>query len=258
MNIVFDIGGTNMRVASAEGNELKEIRKVPTPQDPKEGIATLGRIAKELSGGQIEQAAGGVPSTVDSDGRMTDAPHLPQWQGMNIVDMVSRELGTGAHVFNDTAVIGYGELKQGAGKGFASIAYITVSTGVGGTFMADVDFAQREVLGIGFPALKRSLESQISGTAIAKKFGIHPRELDSIEERNKLADILAAGLAEIFEKWKPDAFVLGGSMITGMNPIPLERVQETLATLMENPPAIKMAELGDEGGLRGALRLLQS
>lgn len=38
MKIVFDIGGTSMRVASA-GEKLGEVRKIPTPQTPKGGIA---------------------------------------------------------------------------------------------------------------------------------------------------------------------------------------------------------------------------
>ncbi len=252
MNIVFDIGGTNMRVATAQNGELGEIKKVPTPQDPAEGIAMLGQIARELSGGTIEKAIGDVPSTVEADGRMSDPPHLPAWLGVNIVEVISKELGVAAHVFNDTAVIGYGELKRGAGKGFEKIAYITVSTGVGGTFVDDDDFARREVLGVAFPILKRSLEAHISGTAVQKKFGIHPKDLDSLEERNKLADILATALVEVVEKWKPDVFVIGGSMIVGVNPIPLERVREKFTAV-----PVKMAELGDNGGLIGGAILAE-
>ena len=85
-----------------------------------------------------------------------------------------------------------------------------------------------------------------------KKFGIHPKDLDSLEERNKLADILARGLSEIYEKWKPDVFVIGGSMIVGVNPIPLERVCEKFTAV-----PVKMAELGDNGGLIGGAILTE-
>ena len=103
------------------------------------------------------------------------------------------------------------------------------------------------------------LEDLVSGTAVQKKFGIHPKDLDSLEEREKLADLLAVGLYNTTLHWSPDTIVLGGSMIVGLNPIPLERVEKTLAkrlTMYPKAPAIKMGELGDSAGLYGALALM--
>lgn len=253
-SIVFDIGGTNMRVATANREMLGEIKKVPTPREPKEGIATLSQIARQLAGGTISAAAGDVPSSVAEDGRMYDATHLPAWEGIPIVEEISRALGVPTRVFNDTVVAGYGEAERGAGRGFSAVAYITVSTGVGGARIDKRALAKSPLLA-DFAALKRHLESEISGTAVQKKFGVHPKELDSLEERNKLADILAEGLAEIATTWKPDVLVLGGSMIVGINPIPLDRVEEQLRA-RGIPVPVKMAELGDNGGLIGALAML--
>lgn len=250
MNIAFDIGGTNMRVAAVNGNELGAITKVPTPQDPVEGIAAFASIARTLSGGTIERAVGGVPSSVAADGQMHDAPNLPRWEGMKVAEEIARVTGAEVRVFNDTAVVGYGELKRGAGRGFARIAYLTVSTGVGGALINDTNLAQSDILGFRFPELKRDLQSQISGTAVRKKFGIEPKDLESLEERNALASILAIGLSEIAKIWRPDVFVLGGSMIVGQNPIPLERVREEFTMVPVN-----MAELGDNGGLIGGMIL---
>lgn len=251
MNIVFDIGGTNMRVAAAEGDTLGEVRKVPTPQDPKEGVTTLVQLARKLGGGSIGKAAGDVPSSIDSGGRMYDAESLPAWNGVHVAEEISRALGVPTRVLNDAVVVGLGEAQRGGGRGFSSVAYLTVSTGVGGALIKS-EVSQSPILQADFEELKRNLNEQISGTAVQKKFGIHPKELDSLEERNKLADILAAGLTEIYEKWKPDVFVLGGSMIVGVNPIPLERVREKFTAV-----PVKMAELGDNGGLIGGMILAQ-
>jgi glucokinase len=252
MNIVFDIGGTNMRVAAAQEGKLGEIKKVPTPQDPKEGIATFTKIVEELRGGNaIVAIAGAFAGRVSGQGVITGANNLLQWEGHNV-----SELGTTFNVpisaANDCIVVGLGELHRGAGQGYSTLAYVTVSTGVGGAFVVKgTPVLTSPILG-DLKLAVGDLEPQISGTAVQKKFGIHPKDLESLEERNKLADILAEGLAEIAEIWKPEVFVIGGSMIVGINPIPLERVREKFTAV-----PVQMAALGDNGGLMGAMILAE-
>lgn len=255
MNIVFDIGGTKMRIAAAEGETLGQIRKVPTPQDPHEGINILMRIAREIAGNEtIGAFAGCVSGSVNEAGEISDARNLPSWKGMNIVQVLRDAAGVPVHIVNDAALAGFGEARAGAGRGAAVVMYITVSTGVGGARIADgkIDASG----GIGHTPLRGSdLESLVSGTAVKKKFGIEPKDLESLEERNKLADILAEGLAIIAQKWTPDTIVLGGSMIVGINPIPIARTEETLRSMLTHypkVPVLKMAQLGDNGGLIGA------
>lgn len=249
MYIVFDIGGTNMRVAAATADALGEIKKVPTPKNPEEGIATLARCAKEL-GFSYTAAGGDIAGRVSEEGILSDARNLRAWEGVNVVQKISDALGVPVRAYNDAIVVGLGEACVGAGKGFAHVAYITVSTGVGGALVTGDNLAQSPLLG-DLTLSVGDLESQISGTAVQKKFGIHPKDLSSLEERNKLADILARGLAEVNDAWKPGVFVLGGSMIVGKNPIPLERIMATLSTLVTAAPSVKMALLGDNGGLEG-------
>lgn len=258
-HVVFDIGGTNMRVAAASDDELGEIKKIPTPKNPEDGISQLARLAREL-GGSFSAAGGDIAGRVSKEGILSDARNLRAWEGVNIVEEVSKALGAPVRVYNDAIVVGLGEAKVGAGKGFSRVTYITVSTGVGGALIKEDRPADSPLLG-DLNLRVGDLEAQISGTAIQKKFGIHPKDLDSLEERSKLADILARGLSEISEAWKPDVFVLGGSMIVGKNPIPLERVQESLnkmLTMYPKPPALVMAQLGDNGGLEGGRVLAQS
>lgn len=249
MDIAFDIGGTNMRIAAVLDGTLGDVRKIPTPQDPHEGIAAFAAIAKEI-GDPIGKAFGDIAGSIGSDGRVLDAGHLLPWEGVKIEEEISRAIGAPTHVFNDCVLIGLGEARRGAGVGFPNVAYLTVSTGVGGALCGDT--SRSRVLADDFATLKERLNDEISGTAIRKKFGIHPKDLDSLEERIKLADILAGGLEEIHVKWKPDVFVIGGSMIVGKNPIPLDRVREKFSIM-----PVKMAELGDNGGLVGGAILAE-
>lgn len=238
-----------MRVATATKDALGEVKKIPTPKKLEEGTAQLAVLAKEL-GGSFSAAGGDIAGRVSADGVLSDARNLPAWNNVNVVQKISEELAVPVRMYNDAIVVGLGEAKVGAGKGFTRVAYITVSTGVGGALVDEENLAASPLLG-DITLTVGDLESQISGTAVQKKFGIHPKDLESLEERNKLADILAAGLVEISEAWNPDIFVLGGSMIVGKNPIPLDRVKQTLTGLTASVPAITMAALGDNGGLEG-------
>lgn len=261
--VVFDIGGTNMRVAKATEESLGEVRKVPTPKDPKQAVKQFGDLAKELAGGESIARIAGCIRWIIVDGVFLpgDKP-LPAWGGTNLVKEFSEAAGASVEIVHDTSAIGLGEVHFGAGRGSKICAYVTVSTGVGGDRIVDgrIDRATYN------PEIGRQLvngvqlEDLVSGAAVEKKFGFPAKELDSLEERNKLADILAEGLYTTTLHWSPDTFVLGGSMIVGMNPIPLVRVQESLnklvAATFPSAPTVKMAELGDNGGLHGARALI--
>lgn len=261
MNIVFDIGGTSMRVALVSDVGIGEVKKISTPQDPAEGIKAFIELARELAGGErIEAIAGGIRGRV-VDGVFLKDKILSKWEGVNLANEISKALDAPVQIVHDTALVGLGEAHYGAGRDSKICAYITVSTGVGGDRIVDGKIDRSTYN----PEIGRQLidgvelEDLVSGTAVEKKFGIHPKELDSLEERNKLADIFAIGLYNTILHWSPDAIVLGGSMIVGVNPIPLSRVQESLTkrlTMYPEVPVIKMAELGDVGGLHGGRALL--
>ena len=256
----MDIGGTNMRVASASNDVLGDIKKIKTPQDPKEGIARFVALARECAGGEkITAVSGCVSGTVSDTGVLSDARNLRAWEGTNIVRELTGALGVPTHVVNDAACAGLGEAYAGAGRGAKTLAYVTVSTGVGGGWIVDGKIAAAGGVA-GLKIRGTDLEDLVSGTAVTKKFGIHPKDLDSLEERNKLADTLAEGLQILIGQWPADVIVLGGSMIVGVNPIPIPRVQESLDKLLTGQgksPVIKMAELGDNGGLMGGIALLR-
>ncbi len=259
MRIVCDIGGTNMRVAAVAGEALGDARKVPTPKDPAEGVAMFAALARECAGKEaIGRIAGCVAGMVSDEGVISDARTLRAWEGINIVRELSNALGASADIVNDAACAGMGEGYAGAGKGAKRLAYLTVSTGVGGALIVDGEIAAAGGVA-GIKIGDEELEDLISGTAIRKRFGVDPRDLDSLEIREGLADTLAEGLRIVVEEWSPDMIVLGGSMITGVNPIPFSRAQESLYKSRgeANSPIIKKAELGDSGGLWGGIARLK-
>ena len=167
-----------------------------------------------------------------------------------------------ALIENDSALCGLGEAVAGAGRGSDIVAYITVSTGVGGVRIVDgkVDRAHAGFEpGHQIVASGLTLERLVSGRAMSEKYGKHPREITDEVVWEELAGYLALGLHNTIVHWSPEVVVLGGSMMK-VPGIALPAVQAYLAkTLKIFPvlPELRLAELGDFGGLHGALELLR-
>ncbi len=260
-HIAFDIGGTSVRVAVAKEDGLGEVKKQQTPQSPQEAVALIASLARELCGEEkIDAAAGCIRGRV-VDGVFLKDKGLPEWEGFELVKELSNALGSSVSVSHDASLAALGEARYGAGAGSDICVFVTVSTGVGGgrVVAGEMDRTTYNPE-IGRQLINgQELEDLVSGSAVHKKFGIHPRELDSEEERNNLADILAIGLYNTTLHWSPETIVLGGSMILGVNPIPLERVEKSFVsrvTMYPKAPSLRMAKLGDNAGLEGARALL--
>lgn len=263
MHIVFDIGGTKTRVARVSGGALHDIRVFETSFDPDEGVQKLKDAIRAASGGMpMSGIVGGIKGIIHN-GVVNNPPHIVKWNGLPLQELLSREFGVGVSLFNDTELVALGEYRYGAGKGERDMLYVTVSTGVGGAHIVDgrIDKGKYNVE-IGHQLVEgEELERRISGSAVAKKYGVSPVEADA-SAMALLADILAKGLYDNVLHWSPDVIVLGGSMIVGKNPIPIERVATTLTSLVTQyypeAPKVLKATLGDHGGLYGGMAVVES
>jgi len=271
MYLLFDIGGTSMRIAFSKDREtFKEAKIVPTPQQFKEGILLFQEIAKDLSNGEkIEAVAGGIPGPFDQKGVLGNLPNLPGWRDKPLKEELEKACQAPVFLENDTNLVGLGEAHIGAGKGKHIVVYLTLSTGVGGTRIIGekidvnamgfepghqfIDIQSTEPCGCGGQG---HLESLVSGSALERKYGKKPKEITDPKIWEEVARILAYGLNNVLVYWSPDIIVLGGSLITKDDGISIERVEEHLKnilTIFPKAPPIKKAQLGDEGGLYGAL-----
>jgi len=256
--ILLDLGGTKMRIARVHGDSFVDVRIVPTPRDPGQGVVKLIELARALAASKkIESVTGCMAGRVDPSGVISDARNLPAWEGKNIIERLTQALHCRVTIVNDGALVGLGEAIDGAGVGSSVMAYITISTGVGGALIREgqIDF-DASTFAVGrIPIDGSDLEKLVSGTAVFQKYGIEPSELDSIDERNRIADYIARGLLDVVKQWSPDTIVLGGSMMVGKrNTIPLGRIDETLTSLIGGViPTLKLAKLQDLGGFHGAL-----
>jgi predicted NBD/HSP70 family sugar kinase len=255
-SILFDIGGTKMRVAySTNGESFEEPKVVPTPESYEAGKQTFFNLVEECSKGrEIGAIVGGMSRNV---------ANIPFEQFKK--DLAER-FGAKLFLENDAALVGLGEAVFGAGKNFEIVAYLTVSTGVGGARIVN---GQIDEHAIGFEPGKqildiengKTLEDLISGRALEANFGKKPKEIEDPEVWDDLAHKLAVGLNNIIVEWSPNVVVLGGSMITGDPAISVGKSEQYLKDILKifpDVPVIKKAELLDLGGLWGGLAYLKN
>lgn len=280
MFILFDIGGTKMRIVAADYEKLLgDPVVVSTPKDFNEGIETLKRIIDNISGELVAQGravtaiVGGVAGPLNDDQTMlVKSPNLGGWVGHDIKNTLRDIYKVPVVLENDSALVGLGEAHFGAGRGKAIVVYITISTGVGGVRIVDgkIDRAS-----IGFEPGHQiidpdnslcptcdgnDLEAYVSGTSIEKRFGVKPYEIHDDAVWDELAKFLAYGLNNTIVHWSPDIVVLGGSMMKEIG-IPVPAVRKYLTEIMKifpQIPEIEKAELGDFGGLYGSLAYARS
>lgn len=263
--VVFDIGGTAMRVALAGKNGLSDIRKVPTPKSPREGVRALSALARELARGEaIAAAAGGFPGSLSS-GVVLRAANLGEWEDFELSRELSNALDVEVDVRNDAECAALGEALLGAGRGSRFVAYIGVGTGVGCGRIVDgrIDSgvchfeAGHQIVDIGSG---KDLEDMVSGRAFETRFGMHPSEAPRASY-DEMTPVLAAGLYNMILHWSPEVFVLGGSMMNEANGYRMEDVKAALGRLPQGHaklPDIRPAELKDTAGLYGASMLLRA
>ena len=273
MYILFDIGGTNMRIAFSRDKETFGTPAIiPTPKDFDEGMRVFKEEAFRLAEGEtITALGGGIAGTLSRDRAVfLNGPHLGGWNRKPIKKSLEDLFGAPAFVENDTAIVGLGEALAGAGKGYAVVAYVTVSTGIGGARIVD---GKIDVSAMGFEpghqiidadgTLCKStvcgfgldLEGALSGTAITQRYGKKPKEITDTAFWEEMARVLAYGLNNTIVHWSPDIVILGGSMMKEVG-IPVDRVKmylEKILKIFPKIPPIVKASLGDVGGLYGSL-----
>ncbi len=274
MNILFDIGGTKTRIVGTERNDsFGEPFVFETPKTYSEGIQNLKEKIKEIAGGEsISKIVGGIAGPFNEKKEtLVASPNLSDWVGKPLISDLKNEFNADVHIENDSAMVGLGEANYGAGKGFEIVAYITVSTGVGGARIVNGKIDERSV---GFEPGHQTVDfdktvipdadgiylgDYISGKGIEKRTGKKPEEIDDKKFWENSAKMLAYGLNNTIVHWSPDVVVVGGSMINERG-ISLEKTKKFLLEIMKiypEVPEIKKAELGDLGGLYGALTYLK-
>ena len=230
----------------------------------------------------------GCPGPLDfAAGKVLNPPNLYGWNDFELASYVSQKTGLKTVLNNDANCAGLAEAKLGEGKGFNSVFYITVSTGIGGAYVYKGELVNgahssaAEVYNLivcedsfsHHGANAGSLNEVCGGDALARQaqeaFGrpVTAKELYDelyLKEKDpralKIIDTwfnnLAKGIANIACVVDPDIFIVGGAIAlksTGF----LETLRERAKAYLIHPESfrIEKARLGEDAGLIGAALL---
>ncbi len=281
MYILFDIGGTKMRIAaSRDGEHFEDPVKLPTPvNDFDAGMRLFAETSRRLAGGEpIRAVVGGIAGPLDEHKKMlVNAPNISGWVNKPLREELQKLLECEVQVENDSDVVGLGEATHGAGRGSSIVAYLTVSTGVGGSRIVD-GLIDRNRFGFepGHQIIKMDdesgicgscvalghLQGYISGNAFLRLYGQPAHAVEDVKAWESAARTLAVGLNNVAVFWSPDVIIVGGAMMVGTvgAVIPFDRVEHHFGHILDifpQKPALRLAELGDNGGLYGAMELVR-
>ena len=278
--LAVDLGGTSLRVARTSPNgEVTDRHEVDTGEDPK----TLVQLMRDVVAcGPVAQAVVGVPGRVNyNDGVLEYAPNLSDvWDPVLREAFLRDELGIDVALANDADLAAVGESWFGAGRAYADVAFITVSTGIGagvvtGGYLVHGRRSLAEVghtvvdgqaLAEGRPATVEELGSGTALDRLAEEAGIDVSGKDLVERvrggdepaskvLTRVVTAAAIGAVNLAHLFTPEVIVVGGGL--GLNG---DLVLEPIRNLLESrgprglpePIAVVNAALGDDAGLAGA------
>lgn len=131
--VAVDVGGTKVAagLVDADGG-LSAQRRRPTPVgDGAALVEAIWALVAEL--GAPGAALGvGVAGFVDLDGVVRTSPNLPGLVDEPLARRLAARWPGSVRVVNDADAAAWGEFRTGAGRDAASLAMLTVGTGVGG------------------------------------------------------------------------------------------------------------------------------
>ena len=281
--IICDIGGTTTRIAQASEESLTmDPIFFPTEQDfTKELHLLKEHITSMHMNEPIHSMVVGLPGALSKDkSTLYKAPHLPDWNGRPLRDELSQAFQTPVFLESDAALVGLGEAVYGAGKGQRIVAYLTISTGVGGARIVDekIDaatygfepghqfIALPDLQGAYLPQctvcpLPGHLEAFVGGEALHHRH--EPGRLRDVltdQEKTDAARYLAFGIYNMLMFWSPGIVVLGGGLIVH-DVIDLDEVRKNLRIINSIIPELSLlvkGELRDVGGLYGGIAYMKT
>lgn len=276
MYIVLDIGGTHIRIGvSLTGAKIEEQLVIPTPPDFEQGMAAIKSAMVTLTKKKsIAAVSGAIAGVLDrSHKKLLTSPNLPGWVGHSLGEAMEKEWGVPVYFHNDAALAGLAEATMGAGQGSAIVAYVTVSTGIGGARIVQgkIDAATygfepgQHIIDIDHSACSAcrqpgTLEHYVSGNGLRYRFKQDPATITDAAVWQEVTRWLATGLHNLIMFWSPEVIVLGGPLILKQR-IGFEELQAELHTISHvfpTLPYLKVAQLGADNGLLGALIHLQT
>jgi predicted NBD/HSP70 family sugar kinase len=300
----IDIGASNIVAVVADLNGLvvaRERRRVRAAErrtagallDAARAVAGQALDGSGIQSAELRAVGVGTPGIVDpTSGRVTLAPQLGGWEGLQLGRRVARWFGCPILVDNEVHLSLLAERWRGAARGIDNALFVQIGVGIGGGILigGDVYRGAHGAAGeIGYLPLFEArgdglgpFEAAAGGTAYATlgRTAARPGGLllaladgdpeaidaeivfaaaasgDRAARRvlDELLERLARGVAAALVVLNPSTLIVGGGVSRAGDAL-LEPLADRLRALVPLPPRVVLSELGDEAVALGAAKL---
>ena len=274
MYLSIDIGGTHIRFAtSKDGKNIDQKEKFHTPKMYDDGIDLIEETVERMTKNHPPKFITiGVASPINYEkGVIMKPPALPNWAGHSIRKELELRLRNHVLLENDASLAGLAEAHARNVKKYPIIAYITLSTGVGGARIVNgrIDYHATpfepghmilDQKGRFWPGCgqRGCFESIASGTAFEITYGVKPELCGDVKIWEEHAKNVSQGLVNVITMWSPDLVVIGGSLVQAGKKFIDPLMHFTINDLQIFPaPKIEISKMDDNNVLCGGFALQQ-
>lgn len=145
-NIGIDLGGTNIKVGLVDENYnivSKATAKTDLPRPAEEICESIvdtvweALNAARVTIGEVNSIGIGTPGVANRNSGVVLYSCNLGFNNTNLRTLIKAKLGKEVYVENDANAAAFGEVLNGAGKGYKDVVVVTLGTGVGGGIIID-------------------------------------------------------------------------------------------------------------------------
>ena len=272
--LCFDIGGTAIKYALIENDNLKDVKinKIPTRKEKDKNYILRDVLDVIESYDNLDCIGISTAGVVDSEkGEIIFAgPTIPGYIGTNFKKAIKDRFNLECFVENDVNSAAIGEYFYGSYKG--NVFCLTVGTGVGGAFIQNGTLykgASQKAGEIGYLPLNGGKYQEFASTTyltdtVSEKLGKKVDGLYIFENAKKgdklckeaideLIDNLSEGILNIIYILNPNTLIIGGG-ITAQKEYLENRIKQSIKNKLIDSsfePDICLAKLENGAGIYG-------
>lgn len=249
MYIGIDHGATNTRFAlfNNSGKQLA-FKKIKTNSDYAQFLNDLLFNTNSILGdNKAEAIVVATPGRFDYKKNIIKTFGNLDWKDIPLASDISKHFDCSVLTDHDCNVAAFGESIAGAGVGYSTVLYLTLSTGIGAGITKEnllVDALKSTEPGFMiFPFKGRPTEWEefASGKAFIEAYGKPASEVEDKDIWKDYASRLVLGFAALIATVQPDIIVIGGSVGAHLDKFKeylVDQLEEIKSHMWEIPPIV--------------------